>query len=556
MQRARKTLSIALCLVLILALIAGCDNTKNQTGTTPENGQSGTTKASGGNEKIEYDADSTLGGLTLPLTDKGEVYTYLGLAYAGADLSKWTVWSDLKEKTGITINAESTSGSADKIKLLIATNNMPDIFYNNYTYGATQIDKLGMQGVLLPLDEYFDYMPNFRNLLEENPELKKSLTSSDGHIYSTPLLGIAPPYDYQNGMWYRADVFETYDITPKWDTKDDFYNTLLALKQKTPDYYPMITERADWGFYYTWMLMFGTGNEAGMYYQDMEDKWNYSFIEDNFKEMLMFIYKLQSDGLLDPEWLTNGATMFWNVFGKTPYEGGAVAIENTSWVGPKGNIQWKDYDTKGVMELKFLPPFDTGLKNARRAYPQGNMATNGLLISANVKNPELLAQMIDYCYSTEGQWLTVFGKEGVDYNLVNGMPVPIGGDGSGTITDLASTVFTTGHWLTIGMAFRVPTAVYKPPYIRQEMSDLQNYMKENNMGVTRDTRMLFSDIRNDFVITKQASINTYALAEVNKFVTGARDFSEWDTFVNEVKAMGVQDLMDVFNAQWEEQKNN
>ena len=44
----------------------------------------------------------------------------------------------------------------------------------------------GKRNRIVAIDEYLDYMPNFKKILEDRPDIKEALTSPDGHIYSLP----------------------------------------------------------------------------------------------------------------------------------------------------------------------------------------------------------------------------------------------------------------------------------------------------------------------------------------------------------------------------------
>src|SRR5699024_5440045 len=76
------------------------------------------------------------------------------------------------------------------------------------------------------------HAPNFKKLLEENPEIKASITAPDGHIYALP--GIdqnttsKTPIMWLNGQWMDALGAD------KPETMDEFYALLKAFKEKNP----------------------------------------------------------------------------------------------------------------------------------------------------------------------------------------------------------------------------------------------------------------------------------------------------------------------------------
>ncbi len=64
--------------------------------------------------------------------------------------------------------------------------NRPDAIYHA-GMGASEIIKYAKRKVLVPISDYLDYMPNFKKLLEERPDIKAQLLNvEDGKIYSLP----------------------------------------------------------------------------------------------------------------------------------------------------------------------------------------------------------------------------------------------------------------------------------------------------------------------------------------------------------------------------------
>lgn len=70
---------------------------------------------------------------------------------------------------------------ATKFNLMLASGEYPDIVLR----GRPNLEMYGVdQGILIPLDEHIEnYMPNYKALLEADPELAKTTRSSDGKIY-------------------------------------------------------------------------------------------------------------------------------------------------------------------------------------------------------------------------------------------------------------------------------------------------------------------------------------------------------------------------------------
>ena len=86
-------------------------------------------------------------------------------------------------QTGVHANFNQVKASdwSTKLNLMLAAGEYPDIIQR----GEINIEMYGVdQEILLPLDEYIDaYMPNYKALLEADPQLAAGLRSSDGKMY-------------------------------------------------------------------------------------------------------------------------------------------------------------------------------------------------------------------------------------------------------------------------------------------------------------------------------------------------------------------------------------
>ena len=105
------------------------------------------------------------------------------------DYNDMKIMADLYAQTGVQVNWENVSESVySQQKNLIFGNkdNRPDAIYHA-GMGAGEIIKYAKRKVLVPISDYLDYMPNFKKLLEERPDIKAQLINiEDGKIYSLP----------------------------------------------------------------------------------------------------------------------------------------------------------------------------------------------------------------------------------------------------------------------------------------------------------------------------------------------------------------------------------
>lgn len=118
----------------------------------------------------------------------------LNILAPGVGMSEWEDMPTLQkysEKTNIELNYDTPPQSdfTTRLNLAFASGELPDIIYAggpNSLNAASEVD-YGGQGLLIPLEDMLEeYAPNFYQLMEENPEIRQSITTTDGHIYALP----------------------------------------------------------------------------------------------------------------------------------------------------------------------------------------------------------------------------------------------------------------------------------------------------------------------------------------------------------------------------------
>lgn len=118
-----------------------------------------------------------------------------------------------------------------KINLMLTSGEYPDVI----VCGVLNLEMYGVdQEILLPLDEYIDqYMPNYKALLEADPELAKSLRSSNGKMYQIgwiiPMNINADGHLFINVDWLKAANLEMPT------TMDEYVSTLRAIRDLDVD---------------------------------------------------------------------------------------------------------------------------------------------------------------------------------------------------------------------------------------------------------------------------------------------------------------------------------
>jgi putative aldouronate transport system substrate-binding protein len=152
-----------------------------------------------------------------------------------------TIFKTLEKDTNIHVDWNNIPDSDydTKKSLLLSSGDLPDAFYNG-KFSDQDIDRYSKDGSIIPLNDLIDkYMPNVKKLFEEEPDLKKFITSPDGKIYSLP-----NGEELGSGKEWIAAMPHFMFINKKWldklglkapTTLDELHDVLVAFKDKDPN---------------------------------------------------------------------------------------------------------------------------------------------------------------------------------------------------------------------------------------------------------------------------------------------------------------------------------
>lgn len=187
----KKILLLGLTLITTLLLIA-CGG-----------GEQGPTKTL---EELGYDPTG------LPIVQEEVTYTItspknaLALPYNDMDIFK-----QMHEDTNVRINWNNLSEEtfqATKQMIIQDTRNLPDAMYHA-GFNDRDIIQYSAAGTIIALDQYLDNMPNFKQILEDRPDIRSVITAPDGHIYALPRIEEMGLLPHPNILFINKDWVNT-----------------------------------------------------------------------------------------------------------------------------------------------------------------------------------------------------------------------------------------------------------------------------------------------------------------------------------------------------------
>lgn len=238
------------------------------------------------------------------------------------DYNDMKVMQDLFASTNVNVSWENVSESVyttQKNLIFGNTSDRPDAIYHA-GMSAGEIIKYAKRKVLLPISDYLEYMPNFKKILEDRPDIKKQLINvEDGKIYSLPRIEEMGLLQYPNLLFINKSwvnkVIEAGAVTgiTAADVKDGLELTAAQMENilkyfrdndmngngKVNDERPMNFVYNNWqGNQCDLYGMFGL-NDNLEHRVIVDGRVTYTVVDDRFKTATNFISKWVTDGLID-----------------------------------------------------------------------------------------------------------------------------------------------------------------------------------------------------------------------------------------------------------------
>jgi putative aldouronate transport system substrate-binding protein len=522
----KKVFAMLLALVMILSL-AACAPAGGDKETTAANNE--TTAAVGGDETTEAGPTSLFDkadGVKIEIWASPNTDLEMSGCYANLAINKVTN----AEVSVFEFEEQSVYDSA------MAEQKVPQITYHN---GLHMVQKYGPQGAYINMLDYLDQMPNVKALLEDSQwELDVAKwTHSDGVMYAIP--AVATGYSSVWGYLYRGDIFEANNLEFP-TTQEEFYNTLVKLKELYPDSYPFVIRQMKgnmqgleaWG--YNW----GGNHELGGAFNTLFDfdhstnTYYFAQTSSQMKEMISFLNKLYDEGLLHPSCLTMDTAQWTEALATNK---SFITYDKVDRI-PALTAGATDADADWV--LKGATPIAMGSKGAAVSKKQG--PTNyGFAIASNLSDEDLANALayVDWLCSPEGIEVTNWGIEGESYEV----------DAEGNKFWKSGFTYAGSGLGVAGLRLYQDFDAFKASY-DENVQEALDIISPAATGA-HDPVLVYNDDEQYIYDTYRQSIYDASLAELQKFILGQRDVdSDWDIFVAEMEMMsGYDDLMKIHN---------
>ncbi len=569
-MKKRNLLSLLLAICICLGLLAGCGSTS----TSEPAAQTSTESEEEASEEAEVPEDLFVPEVPaaaedsteeemeaepsyhIPISEEPLTYT-MWMTYApfAADLvdvehlKGLLVLDTLQEVTNVHFDITAANGAAeqDNFNLMIAGGDYCDIlssmnFYNTGLEGAVE------EGIVQDLA---DVIPEkcpiyWKEITSNTNTLMRAYTDSG---YMPALIVVTPEVGQEViGPVVRQDWLDEFGMDmPK--TYDQLYDYLdKSLTEKNAPFRMTATD--------------GMFSELGMGlninlggFEVVNGQVEYGPAQDAFKDYLTFMNRLYEGGIISQDFF---ASTNEDLSAKARAEFGQGTNSLLS-VGANNTSDIMMNVTEDSFNMAVMPYVSVDGNSGNHLGPDTLTDTmkddDPWCFSADCDNIEPLLEMVEFLYSDEGFLLSNYGVEGETYTLdENGDP---------HYTDLVINNPDGLSYFFASYVYATNAASGFFPYINDQSKTFYDF-NDNQWQVFEDLKTL-SDCEYNYpsyaaMTTEESTdfaaiesdLSTYMDSTVLEFIVGSRDIdAEFDSFVDTLYDMGLQDMIDLKQAAYD-----
>lgn len=510
---------------------------------------------------------------SFPICEPGEVSIEIAVVndetYNIGELETDNWWWNWAEKvTGIDFDVKliNTSAKGEWLNLTLASMDLPDVFMG---FSMTTSDLMmygAADGVLLNMNDYItpELMPNLSALMDFNEDLRPIITALDGGIYSLPYIQANYNGD-SSRSFINAELLNTIGKEIP-TTLDEFIDVMYAIKEYDPEMIPLGGGQDAFNPIYYILNAFGylgEGYNDGTQVTIRNGEVVIPAADELYIEVLKLMNQFYTDGIISQDFYTLDSTMVnaqmadgkLGLYPFVPFTVTPDPVDFQKWesVTPltsewNETPQWKAIDTIQV---------------------------GGFVVSAKTEHVEEILRFADFLYSDIGWYYMALGPVAgssdcderysgwyIDPVTLNAIYPDLESGRFASLSYLSATTKTSVQGAFGNMDVWPSHPEYDYEMRRQWISGLDPVEPELDLSIG-DSQFRASMLKyiRPYEVPGYPSVvfrteeDNYAMADLEtvlvpymqsesaKFITGKRDLSEFDSYLEELEAMGIEEYV-------------
>lgn len=514
MKKGKKVITLFLLIGIIMTMfLSGCGNQGESADVQDQNNSDGVEEKKAALEELTITVD----GNVIPFPE-------------GIDENNNFIIEYWEEKSGIdiTYNILPLEEAIQKLNVMMSSGTAGDIISMR---DSSLIGKYAAENLIVPVDDYLKNTVHLNNL----PEAIKTLTTVDGKQYA---LGLVNPLPGTVATVVRKDWMKNVGIDKQPETVEEFIDMLRAFTTGDPDKngkddtVGMIVLGSPDNSQTFYMLrgLFNIPNN----YQVKDGKIVFTLIEPEAKEYLKFVTQLYNEGLIPKDFAGLEAQAAVDLLvGNT-----AGVFTDWPW-GNRTNIETIKEKYNG--ELVYLDP-PKSFTGDKTYTPTQTPISMSVMITKECKDPQAAVNFLDMLLEEDVQLVSNYGLENEHYTMQDGKSVPTEKVANGEI-EIGWNVYFANHLLQSPEVWHYKDAVLQgwgEYYYPTELTAGGLCPADVFMPPQPELKSI------------EAELATMVSQFYTDVVTGVKSIDEFDTFKKDWLNNGGQEILDGYNALYEE----
>ena len=451
------------------------------------------------------------------------------------------------ERTGITLDFihPAAGQETERFNLMVASGEYTDIIKRPWTSYPGGPDKAIGDGVIIDIKQLVEqHGPNYLKILQTDPRANiRDVMTDSGKMSFFTFFRLENWIRYTDGLYFREDWLKKLNLkTP--ETIAEWHSVLTALKNGNPngtgDTIPYVGTGA--GALHRFIPAYGVKRD--FYFDQGNGAVKFGSIEPGYRDHILEMQRWVREGLVDPDLLSTNTTTFnAKITGhKGASFGGLLAGNMSTFMGlMQGDASFQLVGAK-------WPRLDS---NGKHYNPSGTIrqaaSGTGYAISTSCKMPAEAVKILDWFYSPEGHNMINFGPPGQAYDMVNGKPV------------LKDFIMNNRDLSPVSAISRYGLVGIDWSYT-QDPDGFAQILRYNGV---REAADVFADSSMDLNLPLNITPNyeegarlANIMSEVWNFVDESyaewvfrgRSLSNWDSYVTQIRRMGIDEAIRIQEA--------
>lgn len=460
----------------------------------------------------------------------------------------WVVFQLAEEQTGVKIDWINVpqNQAFEQFSLMVASDDYADMcrgFSGFYTNGVADAYE---QGIILDLTDLIaENMPCYNAALDRNEQYRKDLSTDDGMML---YVNTVQTENYtMNGNVIRQDWLDALNLDMP-QTMDELEQVLMAFQSEYNISNALLVNQGNYGNILSKGFNTKGISEMGDSYYVENGTVKCSLIDEGFRRYVETMHRYYEAGLFDSDFVSRSSN---------PKDGdviqmlatGQAGVFNTS-IGIWTSIT--EASTDPNMKLAAMPITMEHSGDVTHFYDQYQIGSGSVSLFYNCENPDIACQWLDWFYTEDGSNAMCYGIEGESYTLADGTPQwnevqleTLAEEYSTTINTVAEFYYgIKGNFVSLAQS----DCLFEF-YTDDMLAGIEVYGDQSQYGDNWNfsNYMSLSSEQSAAISTQKTDIATFAATTISKFIVGESDIdTEWNSYVSQIEAMGVADVIKVY----------